>query len=44
MSYYQQQNRNRLSIGQDGNALTMLMAINLVVFVIIAFIRAIYFF
>jgi membrane associated rhomboid family serine protease len=44
MRYYQQQNRNRLTIGQDGNALTMLLAINLVVFVIIAFIRAIYFF
>lgn len=44
MRYYQQQNRNRLTIGQDGNALTMLIAINLVVFVILAFIRVIYFF
>jgi membrane associated rhomboid family serine protease len=44
MRYYQQQNRNRLTIGQDGNALTMLIALNLVVFVIIAFIRVIYFF
>jgi len=24
MSYYQQRNKHRLSIGQDGNALTML--------------------
>ena len=44
MSYYQQQNRHRLSIGQDGNALTLLIAINLVVFVLLAFIKVIYFF
>jgi membrane associated rhomboid family serine protease len=44
MSYYQQQNRHRLSIGQDGNALTLLIAINLVVFVILAFIKVIYYF
>ncbi len=44
MSYYQQQNRHRLSIGQDGNALTMLIAINLIVFVILAFIKVIYYF
>ena len=44
MSYYQQQNRHRLSIGQDGNALTMLIAINLIVFVMLAFIKVIYFF
>lgn len=44
MRYYQQQNRNRLTVGQDGNALTMLIAINLVVFVILAFIKVIYFF
>jgi membrane associated rhomboid family serine protease len=44
MSYYQQQNRNRLSIGQDGNALTMLIAINLIVFVLLAFIKVVYFF
>lgn len=44
MSYYQQQNRHRLSIGQDGNALTMLIAINLVAFVILAFIKVIYYF
>ena len=44
MSYYQQQNRHRPSIGQDGNALTMLIAINLVAFVILAFIKVIYYF
>jgi membrane associated rhomboid family serine protease len=44
MSYYQQRNRHRLSIGQDGNALTMLIAINLVVFVFLAFVKVIYYF
>jgi len=44
MSHYQQQNRPRLSIGQDGNALTMLIAINLVVFMILALIKIIYYF
>lgn len=44
MSYYQQRNRSRLSIGQDGNTLTMLIAINLVVFVLLSFIKVIYFF
>lgn len=44
MSYYQQQNRRKLAIGQDGNALTMLIAVNLVAFVVLAFIRVIYYF
>lgn len=44
MSYYQQQNRSRLSIGQDGNVLTMLLVINLSVFAILAFIKVIYYF
>jgi membrane associated rhomboid family serine protease len=44
MSYYQQKNRYRLSIGQDGNALTMLIAINLIVFVLLAFVRLVYYF
>lgn len=44
MSYYQQQNRHRLSIGHDGNALTMLIAINLIVFVILAFVKVVYYF
>lgn len=33
-----------MSIGQDGNALTMLIAINLVVFVILAFVKVVYYF
>lgn len=44
MSYYQQRNRHRLSIGQDGNALTFLIAINLIVFVMLAFVKVIYYF
>jgi membrane associated rhomboid family serine protease len=44
MSYYQQRNRHRLSIGQDGNALTMLIAVNLIVFVILAFVKVVYYF
>jgi membrane associated rhomboid family serine protease len=44
MSYYQQQNRHRLAIGQDGNSLTLLIAINLIAFVLLAFIKVIYFF
>lgn len=44
MSYYQERNRLKLSIGQDGNTLTMLLAINLTVFAILAFIKVIYYF
>ena len=44
MSYFEQRNRSRLSIGQDGNTLTMLLAINLCVFAILAFIKVIYYF
>lgn len=44
MSYYQQRNRHRLSIGQDGNALTLLIAINLIAFVILAFVKVVYYF
>lgn len=44
MSYYRQQNRHRISIGQEGNALTLLIAINLVAFVIIAFVKVVYYF
>lgn len=44
MSYYQQRNKHRLSIGQDGNALTLLIAINLIVFVILAFVKVVYYF
>lgn len=44
MSYYQQQNRHRLSIGHEGNSLTLLIAINLIVFVLLAFIKVIFYF
>ena len=44
MSFYQQKRGQRLSIGQDGNSLTMLIAIQLIVFVVLAFIKVIYFF
>ncbi len=45
MSYYRQENRrSRLFVGQDGNALTTLIAINLIVFVLLALIKLIYFF
>ena len=44
MSYYQQRNQSKLSIGQDGNTLTMLLAINLTVFAVLAFIKVIYYF
>lgn len=44
MSFYQQRNRKRLSIGQDGNALTMLIAIILVIFVGLAFVKVVYYF
>jgi membrane associated rhomboid family serine protease len=44
MRYYQQKRGQRLSIGQDGNSLTMLIAVQLVAFVILAFIKVIYYF
>src|SRR5688500_4670372 len=45
MSYYRQENRrSRLTAGQDGNALITLIAIQLVVFVLLAFIKVIYYF
>lgn len=44
MRYYQQRKGQRLSIGQDGNALTMLIALQLIIFVILAFIKVIYYF
>ena len=44
MSYYQQKRGQRLSIGQDGNALTMLIAVQLIAFVLLAFIKVIYYF
>mgnify|MGYP002778293157 CR=1 FL=1 len=44
MSYYQQRNRRRLTIGEDGNALIALIAVNLTAFVLLAFIKVIYYF
>lgn len=44
MSYYQQRNQPKLSIGHDGNTLTMLLAINLSLFAILAFVKVVYYF
>jgi membrane associated rhomboid family serine protease len=44
MSYYEKEYKRRLSLNQDGNALVMLIAINLVVFVLFKFIYVLYFF
>src|SRR5437763_15288226 len=44
MSYYQQRNQSKLSIGQDGNTLTMLLTVNLSIFAILAFIKVVYYF
>lgn len=44
MRYYREQNRSMLTVGQDGNSLVMLIAIHLVVFVLLAFIKVIYYF
>ena len=45
MSYYRQENRrSRLTVGQDGNALITLIAIQLAIFIVLAFIKVIYYF
>src|SRR5215212_1672073 len=45
MSYYRQENRrSRLTVGQSGNALVTLIAIQLTVFVLLTFIKVIYYF
>lgn len=45
MSYYRQENRrSRLTVGHDGNALITLIAIQLVVFILLAFVKVIYYF
>ena len=44
MSYYEKEYKRRLSLGQDGNALVTLIAINLVVFVLFAFVNVFYYF
>jgi len=43
MAYYDKEYRRRLSLGQSGNTLVLLIAINLIVFVILAFVKVIYF-
>ena len=44
MSYYEKEYKRRLSLGHDGNALVMLIAINLVIFVLFAFVKVFYYF
>ena len=44
MSYYEKEYKRRLSLNQDGNALVMLIAINLVIFVLFAFVKVFYYF
>lgn len=44
MSYYEKEYKRRLFLNQDGNSLMMLIAINLVVFVLFKFIYVLYFF
>jgi membrane associated rhomboid family serine protease len=44
MNYYGQRKKNRLGIGQDGNALITLLAIHLIVFVLLSFTKVIYYF
>ncbi|RYY99537.1 MAG: rhomboid family intramembrane serine protease [Chitinophagaceae bacterium] len=42
MAYYPQQNRRKLTVGADGNALMNLIAILLMIFVVFAFIQVVY--
>lgn len=42
MSYYEKEYKRRLSFAQRSNALIILVAINLIIFVILAFLRAVY--
>ncbi len=44
MSFYKQKRGRRLTIGQDGNTLTMLIAVQLVIFVVLAFVKVVYYF
>lgn len=44
MSYYEKEYKRRLTLGREGNALVMLIAINLVAFVLFKFIYVLYFF
>ena len=44
MSYYEKEYKRRLSFNQNGNALVMLIAINLVIFVLFTFVKVFYYF
>jgi membrane associated rhomboid family serine protease len=44
MGYYEKEYQRRLSLNQEGNSLVTLIAINLVIFVLFAFIKVFYFF
>lgn len=44
MSYYEKEYRRRISLGQSGNTLMILIAINLVIFVIFSFVKLVYYF
>ena len=44
MAYIERKYRRKITLGQSGNALITLIAINLVLFVVFAFVKAIYFF
>ena len=43
MAYHEQQYRRRLSLAHASNALVLLIAINMIVFVILAFLKAVFF-
>ena len=42
MAYYEKNYGKKFSLGQSGNALVLLIAINLVVFVLLAFVKVDY--
>jgi len=43
MAYHDQQYRRRISLAQASNALVLLIAINMIIFVILAFLKTVYF-
>jgi membrane associated rhomboid family serine protease len=43
MAYYEQQNKRRFLLGQQNNALVLLISINLIIFCILAFVKLMYF-
>lgn len=44
MNYSEKKYRQRISLGQNNNSLVILVAINLIVFVSFAFVKALYYF